>query len=177
VRLTPLASASLIELAAGWLAAPENAKWLDLGRARRGMSPTLLKLMTQKTDHALRIYTDDSGDRPIGVVGLDHIDRDFRTATVWVVLGDKAFARRGYATGAMSKMLTIGFAELGLAAINTWCVESNHSVRMVRQLNFRLVGRQRRCHYIDGQPCDRLLFDLLASEHRELNGVLGQAHA
>jgi RimJ/RimL family protein N-acetyltransferase len=62
-------------------------------------------------------------------------------------------------------MLTLGFRELGLQAIQTWIVEHNPSVRVAERVRFRPIGRQRRCHYIDGIPYDRLWFDLLASEH------------
>ncbi len=33
---------------------------------------------------------------------------------------------------------------------------------------FKFIGRQRKCHYIEGRPLDRSLFDLLASEHKEI---------
>jgi hypothetical protein len=48
-------------------------------------------------------------------------------------------------------------------------VAHNPSIRTIERLGFRFVGRQRQCHTIDGRPYDRLLFDLLASEHRELD--------
>jgi RimJ/RimL family protein N-acetyltransferase len=35
-------------------------------------------------------------------------------------------------------------------------------------LNFQPAGRLRRCHRIDGEIHDRLLFDLLPSEFREI---------
>ena len=69
---------------------------------------------------------------------------------------------------ATSHFLTLAFTELGLHSVNTWTVEHNPSQRGVVRLGFRLVGRQRQCHFIDGKPYDRLLFDLLASEHREI---------
>jgi RimJ/RimL family protein N-acetyltransferase len=65
-------------------------------------------------------------------------------------------------------MLTLAFEELGLHAVTTWVVEHNPSIRLVEATNFRFIGRQRQCHYIDGEPFDRLLFDLLASEHKEI---------
>ena len=64
--------------------------------------------------------------------------------------------------------MTLAFRDLGLYAINTWSVDHNPSLRTIERLGFRFIGRQRQCHYIDGQLHDRLLFDLLASEHREL---------
>jgi RimJ/RimL family protein N-acetyltransferase len=70
---------------------------------------------------------------------------------------------------ATSKFLTLAFRDLGLRAINTWIVDRNPSLRSLQRLNFRFIGRQRQCHIIDGRPHDRLLFDLLAAEHRELD--------
>jgi RimJ/RimL family protein N-acetyltransferase len=59
------------------------------------------------------------------------------------------------------------FRDLGLHTVNTWVVEHNPSLRIIERLGFRLIGRQRQSHCIDGRAYDRLLFDLLASEHRE----------
>jgi len=88
---------------------------------------------------------------------------------VWAVVGDKSHARCGYTTRAVSRMLTLGFRDLGLGAIQSWSVETNQSgLEITKRLNFRYIGRQRQCHYVDGHALDRLLFDLLASEHREV---------
>jgi RimJ/RimL family protein N-acetyltransferase len=66
-------------------------------------------------------------------------------------------------------LLTLAFAELGLRAVNAWTVEINvPAQRVLERLGFRYIGRQRQCHCIDGQSYDRLLFDLLATEHREI---------
>jgi RimJ/RimL family protein N-acetyltransferase len=124
--------------------------------------------MAQRETHFLRVYTSDKEDIPIGVLGLNSIDRTFRTATFWGISGDKSFRNRGYSTFASSKFLTLAFRELGLLTINTWVVEHNPSLRTVERLHFRFIGRQRRCHFIDGRPYDRLLFDLLAGEHKVL---------
>jgi RimJ/RimL family protein N-acetyltransferase len=167
MKLLPLDTPDLIELVARWLAGKENYQWLDFGGGRQVVTPALLKVMTQRAAHFLRVYTTDEGE-PIGIAGLNGVERAFRTATLWGATGEKSFRSRGYATYAGSQFLTLAFRELGLHAINTWVVEHNPSLRLVQRLGFRLVGRQRQCHYIDGQAYDRLLFDLLASEHQEL---------
>ena len=138
------------------------------GPRKRGSDcDAALKVMTQRHMHLLRVFTSDGDDVPIGVVGLSDIDRSFKTATAWVVLGNKRYG--GQTTKAVSKLLTLGFAEVGLEAVNVWTVEVNTpGRRLIARLNFRYVGRLRRCHYIDGRPYDRLLFDLLASEYREI---------
>lgn len=169
MKLLPLDRHELFELAVGWLARKENHQWLDFGNGRQPFTPTLLKIMSQLETHFMRLYTAEEDDTPVGIVGLTQVDRGFRTAMFWAVAGDKSFRMRGYGTIASSKFLSLAFGELGLHVISTWAVDGNPSLRGIRRLGFRFVGRLRQCHYIDGQLRDRLLFDLLASEHRELD--------
>jgi RimJ/RimL family protein N-acetyltransferase len=168
MRLLPLDTPERLELVAGWLAAPENYQWLDFGDGRQKASAQWLKIAMQRGSSVLRLFTGDEDDRPIGVVALGNVHPHFKTAQLWVVLGDKERAGRGYASRAVSKMLTLGFRELGLHSIHTWIVEHNPSVRVAQNVRFRPVGRQRHCHFIDGRAYDRLWFDLLASEHEEI---------
>jgi RimJ/RimL family protein N-acetyltransferase len=167
MKLLPLDSPDLLDLAARWLARKENYQWLDFGGGKQIVTPALLKVMTQRETHFLRIYTADD-DTPIGIVGLNNVDHTFRTGTLWGATGEKSFANRGYATFAASQALTLAFEDLKLHSVNTWTVEHNRSVRVLERLKFRFYGRQRQCHCIDGRFYDRLYFDLLASEHREL---------
>ena len=168
MKLYPLDTPELLELVASWLAQKQNYQWLDFGNGRQIVTPALLKIMAQRETHFLRAYTSDRDDTPIGIVGLNSVDRTFKTATFWGVSGEKSFRNRGYSTSAGSKFLTLAFRDLGLHAINTWSVDHNPSLRTIERLGFRFIGRQRQCHYIDGRFYDRLMFDLLASEHREL---------
>jgi len=153
MKLLPLDTPELVFLAAEWLARKENYQWLDFGSI---VTPALLKIMAQR-------------DRPIGIVGLNSVDRAFKTGTLWAVAGEKSFSNRGYVSLASSKLLTLAFRDLGLHVVDTWIVDRNPSVRSLERLNFRFIGRRRQCHIIDGRPYDRLLFDLLATEHRELD--------
>src|SRR5258708_664203 len=161
MKLLPLDTPEILDLVAGWLAQKENYQWLDFGTGRQIVTPALLKIMTQRDTHFLRAYTWDRDDRPIGIVGLNSVDRAFKTGTLWAVAGEKALSHRGD--------VSLALRDLGLHVVNTWIVDRNPSVRSLERLNFRFIGRQRQCHVIDGRPCDRLLFDLLASEHRELD--------
>ena len=169
MKLLPLDNTELIERVAGWLARKENYQWLDFGNGRQVVTPALLKIMAQRDTHFIRAYTSDRDDGPIGILGLNGVDRAYRTATFWGASGDKSFRNRGYSTLASSRFLAMAFRYLGLHVINTWAVDCNPSLRTIERLGFRFVGRQRQCHTIDGRLCDRLLFDLLASEHRELD--------
>jgi RimJ/RimL family protein N-acetyltransferase len=174
VNLLPLSTPADVELAAAWLQLKENYQWLDFGNGRQAVTPTLLRIMLQRETYFIRIYTSEYENTPIGIVGLNNIDRNFRTGTLWGVAGDKSFRHRGSAQPAASRLLTLAFRDLGLHSVNTWTVEHNVSLGGVLRLGFRFIGRQRQCHFIDGRPCDRLLFDLLASEHVEMDHAATQ---
>ena len=174
MQLKPLDTPERLRTVVGWLSEKDNYQWLDFGDGRQTVSPEWLKIAMQRGTIVLRIFTSDGEDAPIGIVGLANVNRHFKTANFLIVLGDRAFAKQGYATRAGLEMLTLGFRELGLHAIHTWIVEHNHSTRLARHLNFKPIGRQRQCHYIDGHAYDRLWFDLLASEHEEIHDVRRQ---
>jgi RimJ/RimL family protein N-acetyltransferase len=167
MQLKPIDSPELLRLVAGWLSDKENYQWLEFGDGRQLATPEWLKIATQRGTHVLRVFTADDSDAPIGVAGFSNLNPHFRTGTYWIVLGDKSRAGCGYASRATSRMLTFGFAELGLQAIQTWIVEHNGSVRVAERVKFRPIGRQRQCHVIDGKAYDRLWYDLLPSEHEE----------
>src|SRR6267143_1636691 len=75
MKLLPLATPEILELVAGWLAQKENYQWLDFGNGRQIVTPALLKIMAQRETHVLRVYTSDRDDKPIGVVGLNGVER------------------------------------------------------------------------------------------------------
>jgi RimJ/RimL family protein N-acetyltransferase len=168
MTLLPLDLPERVALAAHWLTQKENHQWLDFGNGGQAISPALLKIMAQRDTHFIRLYTSALDDAAIGIVALNNVDRRFRSGVFWGAAGDKSFRNRGWATLASSKFLTLAFRELGLQVIQTWVAQGNPSQRVVERLGFRFVGRQRQCHAIDGRPCDRLLYDLLATEHREI---------
>lgn len=164
MNLLPLEKTHL-SLVAEWLAREENYQWLDFGNGRQILDVMTLKLMTQRDTNCLRLFTPDVADVPIGVVGLTTIAPNFKSAQLWYVLGDRGYAGQGLATGAVSKLLQIGFRELGLESVNAWAVEENApSIRVLEKNSFRPAGRLRCCHQLHGVLLDRLLFDLLAAE-------------
>jgi len=168
MKLLPLDTPEILDLVAHWLAQKENHQWLDFGNGRQIITPTLLKIMAQRPTHFMRAYTSDRDDVPIGICGLNSVNLDFKSATLWGAAGDKLFRSRGLGTMAASKVLTLGFRDLGLRTINTWVVDGNPSLRLIQRLGFHFIGRQRQCHFIDGQAYDRLMFDLLATEHKDV---------
>jgi len=172
MQFLPIDNNQVLERAAVWLAERRNYQWLDFGNGVQQLGAVTLRIMAQKDIHLIRAFTAEEDAEPIGLVALSNIDRSFGTASLWAVLGEKQHARKGYALRACSRMLTLGFGELGLRAINAWYVDGNPaSGHIVRHLGFQPIGRQRACHRIDGVARDRFLFDLLAEEHVERDDV------
>src|SRR4051812_34042781 len=115
MKLLPLDTPELIQLASRWLGQKENYQWLDFGNGRQIVTPALLRIMTQRETHEIRIYTSIRDDTPIGIVALNNVDRVFRTATLWGAAGDKSLRYWGSGTIAGSLMLTHAFRDIGLS--------------------------------------------------------------
>ncbi len=162
--LRPL-STNDIRLAAGWMRREDVFQWLDFGNGKQSLDELTLKVMLQRPQHCLRIFTADGTDSPIGLVVLTDIDQLMRTAQLWYVLGEAAYGREGYATRAVGLLLDHAFHALRLESIHAWVVELNQaSIRVLQKNGFRQAGRLRHAHRLHGEPLDRLYFDLLASE-------------
>jgi RimJ/RimL family protein N-acetyltransferase len=156
-----------LDQVARWLGRPEASRWLDFGQGHRSVDARTLKLMAQREVHVLRVFAEDPGAEPVGLVALSDLDRSFGTARLWCVLGQQRFSGRGLTTGAVTCLLDLAFSELELSAVNAWVVDANHaSIRVLEKNHFRLIGRQRRCHAIDGISHDRLLYDRLPEDGR-----------
>ncbi|PYS95470.1 MAG: hypothetical protein DMF50_08620 [Acidobacteria bacterium] len=168
MNLRPLDTPEVIRTVADWMARKENYRWLDFGTGKQVLTAEWLKILTQRDSEVLRVFTADEGGPPIGLVALSDVDRYSRTARIWTVLGEKTLRGQGHAARGASRLLTYGFRELGLHSVNTWIVEHNPSVHIAERLGFKLIGRQRQCHYMNERFYDRLWFDLLAPEHREI---------
>jgi RimJ/RimL family protein N-acetyltransferase len=157
-----------VPLVAAWLGEHENHRWLWFGPGVQTLAAPVVRMMAHRDQHMIRVFDAGDGGPPVGVVALSDVDRAFGTATLWYVLGEVAYRRRGLTTRAVHELLTEGFGA-GLSAIAAWAVDANGpSIRVLERNAFRFVGRQRRCHVVDGRPRDRLHFDLLASEHEVL---------
>ena len=150
-----------------WLIDPQNSQWLDLDGEGVNSPAQLQSMLAKETDY-LRLFQSSRESEPLGLVALRKINRTFATAMPWYVLGCKSHAGKFYMAQAVSQLMQAAFGEIGLRSLHAWAVETNiPSIKLLRYAGFRFIGRQRRCHVIDGHVLDRLWFDLLNSEYRE----------
>ena len=127
-----------IETIASWLTDEQNYQWLDFGNGVQKREAPAIKMMTQRKIHELRMFTADDSERSIGVIGLSDINKKFKAATLWYVLGDKNYTGQNYTTKAVSSMLTLAFEELQLESIFAWAIEKNiASIKVLEKNNFK----------------------------------------
>lgn len=152
-----------------WFQNEENYKWLDFGKGIQKLEEPTIKFMVQREIHAMRLFTPDDSEKPIGIVALSDINKKFKTAVLWYLLGDKEYSGKNYTTRAVTEILNYGFNKLKLQSIYAWAIDKNKaSIKVLEKHNFKLIGKRRQCHYIDSESCDRLYYDLIVDEH--LNG-------
>lgn len=167
--LLAVISSDLIPAVTAWLADPENYRWLDFGNGIKPLHPASFQLMLQRPIHCLRAVLDPETQQPIGLVALSNITPDSKTATLWYVLGDKAYSGRGYLSQAVAALLKIAFEDLRLNSVTAWCAASNGPSRRILEKNgLQPMGRQRECHPLDGTLDDRLWYDMLAHDYFSL---------
>lgn len=150
--------------AARWIR--KDWKWLDLGLSSNPPARSALLALARKRSERVRIFTDDAGT-PCGIVGLTEVNARAKTARLWFVLGDKQQAARGLTSHAVKLLLSEGFDELELCVVHAAAVATNTpALRVLEKVGMRPTGRQRKAHVIDGRRHDRLVYDLLHTEHR-----------
>jgi RimJ/RimL family protein N-acetyltransferase len=170
MRLFPVSSPELVEQIAAWLSDERIYVWLDFGNGSRPIDAAGIRVMLQNDRDVVRAVFVDQEPAAIGVVALANVDVNFKAATLWIAIGDRRYTGRGYALRACAAMLAAGFHDLKLDSVDIWAVECNPACRRIAErLGFRLIGRQRNCHLIDGRAHDRLLYSLAASEFAQFD--------
>ena len=100
--------------------------------------------------------------RPVGHVGLLHVDPHHKRAELAISIGEKECWGRGIGTDAIRTVLSFGFEELGLRRIDLHTDADNaRGIRCYEKCGFVHEGvmRERRLRY--GEPLDMVLMAVL----------------
>lgn len=157
------------------------ARWLPmLPTSEQGHRETFCAPRRLATTLVVRLRGDDEGDARDGVIGDVKFDigdgwaqdevlpaaQGVQAEIGWVF--DPQFHGRGYATEAVSEVLRLAFAELGLRRVEAYCFAENEpSWRLMER-----VGMRREAHTVadglhrDGTWRDGFSYALLADEWR-----------
>lgn len=103
----------------------------------------------------------------IGNVSLQSINLINRSAEYAVIIGDKLYWGKGYATRASQLLFRHGFKKLGLHRIWTGTAASNESMkRLAKKLRMRREGIFRDGIFLDGQWVDVVAYGILEEEFK-----------
>lgn len=99
--------------------------------------------------------------RPIGTMGLHHINWKDRTATTGALIGEKDCWGKGYGTDAKMILLDYAFNTLNLRKIHSRVYSFNkRSLAYSLHCGYKVVGRLKREHFCHGRYWDVTLLEL-----------------
>ena len=162
------------ETARGWINDPEINRYLLTGQVPVSAAAEAAFYGRAVTDWAagksymFEIHIADDG-RYIGNCGLHNVDMRHRSAEVGIFIGDTTQQNRGYGRDAIMTVTRFGFDTLGLNRVEIRSQADNErSMHLYEKLGFKPMGRLREATFTFGHFVDEAIFDMLASEWREL---------
>ena len=137
----------------------------DAVRARRGIEREIAA-GTAPAGAVWLIIETLAESRPIGNVGLNHMNPRRRAAEIGITLWDRAAWGQGYASEAMRLLLRFAFRELDYAKINLTVLAANaRAIALYEHLGFRHEGRRCSQVYGEGGRTDEILMGLTREEY------------
>ena len=90
-------------------------------------------------------------DQKVGLIGLTGIDQTYRSAEIWLYLGEPQFQGKGFARGAVTNLLELAFNTLGLHRITAQVFSYNDKAcRFFLACGFKEEGRLREAAFKSG---------------------------
>ena len=108
-------------------------------------------------------------DQPvhIGNIKIGPINPHHRFADVGIMIGEKKYWGRGFASEAIREICKFGFEELKLNKITAGCYEANGgSVKSFERVGFEIEGRQRKKLCSESGFQDHILMGILGSDFK-----------
>ncbi|MHA2401258.1 MAG: GNAT family N-acetyltransferase [Promethearchaeota archaeon] len=116
-------------------------------------------------DHISMEIWHKKDSKPIGTIGLGHIDWVSGWANAYIWIGDKNYWGKNIATEATKLLLEYAFIVLNLNKIHGGvAVDNIGSWSVAEKLGFTLEGIERETLYIDGKYLDNKTFCLLRED-------------
>ena len=130
-----------------WMNDPEINQYLETRFHDQTMETCLSfvqKMNEDSTQNLFGIFEMTSLTH-IGNIKLGFINRHHQTAQLSLVIGDKSFWGKGFATEAIARVSTWGFQHLGLRRIEAGCYDNNlGSLRAFLKAGFSVEGYRRK---------------------------------
>jgi RimJ/RimL family protein N-acetyltransferase len=133
----------------------DEQRWLDQGPTN-SMGGVRLAIETKDGVH-------------IGTLDLHRVSSEDRSASLGIMIGDKAYWSNGYGTDAMQTLLRFTFGEMNLNRVSLHVFEFNErAIACYRKCGFREEARLRENYYGEGRYWDVLVMGILRDEFEAL---------
>ncbi|MYB77330.1 MAG: GNAT family N-acetyltransferase [Chloroflexi bacterium] len=117
-----------------------------------------------ETEIVFLIYERSSG-HPIGITGLDEVDKRNRTAEFGISIGEPDARGKGYGTETTQLVLDYAFTGLGLHNVLLTVFEYNlPAIRAYTKAGFNEFGRRRESIFMGGRLWDIIYMECLSTE-------------
>ncbi len=104
----------------------------------------------------------------LGMIELSKINWKNRNCYIGILIGNKNYRRKGFATEAIKIIINLAFNQLNLNKIYALVVQSNiASIKLFEKLDFQKEAILKQNVFVDNQYQDQIIFSLLKSEYEE----------
>ena len=109
----------------------------------------------------------------IGTIGFKEHNIPARSATLFIVIGDKTHWNKGYGTDALITFVRFLFTQWNFhrISLDTWD-GNNRAIRAYEKVGFKIEGCQREARFVLGNYHDAILMGLLREEFFSLHGKI-----
>lgn len=128
---------------------------------RESLEAWVRKVNSDPRTMFLTMVAKDSG-RNIGTVKLGPINWMHRVADLGILIGEKSYWGKGYATEAIRLMIDFCFERLNLHKVTANCYAANvGSAKAFEKVGFFIEGRRRSHCFVDGEYVDMLQLGMI----------------
>lgn len=116
-----------------------------------------------------------SDERLLGSCSLKGVNHQHRNAWLGMFIGDDEMMSHGYGSQALALLLKYAFDEVNLCNVSLNVYAYNQrAIHVYEKVGFRLIGRRRESHIVQGRAYDEIQMDILPHElNRALIGREG----
>lgn len=111
----------------------------------------------------------DENNLLIGTIGFKELNIPGRSASLYIVIGNKTYWGKGYGTDALIIFARFLFTQWNFhrISLDTWD-ENIRAIKAYEKVGFKIEGRQREARYVLGNYHDSILMGLLRREFLDL---------
>jgi len=154
-----------------WLNDYEVTKYMESGifpNTRKHMEDYFNEV-GRSSNNVLLAIIDKKTEKHIGNVRLGPINWIHRTSFLGIMIGEKGFWGKGYATEALKLVVDYAFNRLNLHKISAGMNASNEaSTRAYEKAGFEVEGRRKEELYVDGRYHDGIIMGLTKENFQKL---------